>query len=528
MDKSEIKTEADQSEAQSKPEAQTAEATRVEVVQTLERPTLEKLLSGIRKKEGDLRADQAEKTAYLFETLDTVPKDFSGEAFIESEGMKQSFKEGVGTDNLYNANAVRMRDGNLNALHGPRADFFKEISKAIPPKSRILHIGCGGDMVPEGVLTPQGHEVIHTDASKSVTDGLKWVVGERAFAADLIDLDHYLSEKSMDILVGNSVLGYVAPRKLKAVVGQIAKVMAHGGIFTFDMAPHDTYFRIAKQTTQETVINNSQPDPGELIRFIDRFGPNQGPSAYALHYSRMLQSVQVAILRLLEDCFGKLGFGAVSSKATMETPRGPMISWTLRVARDPVAHARLLQRTAAESDLPSEEEAGKIQCAMMHVDRGQGMEICKQLGIVTDWRKASWNAMQALMTDYFKRDLDPEIRKQVVAESSPDAIFEKIRAVAESGQDYPSSKLDEAVCHDQQLKSMFIQGALLNGASEEEAMEIIDQKIDEAYLELNRKLIPSPFRERLEQQEAAAKKEKREERRKERQKKREKKQKRKR
>lgn len=258
---------------------------------------------------------------------------FTGEAYVEREEAVVSFKEG-GFPNYYEAGIVRTRDASLGRLKDPREKAFTSLAAGIPENKRILNVGAGGDVVPIQAYLEAGHEVISTDFSQNVVDILKGRVSAPGFACDLVNLKQFVPENSIDVLIGNSVMGYLNIDKVSDVVENLESVMKEGAVFTFDLTPHPSYFTILKDNDEKSVVNDSAPDPAVLIRLMNKYGIEEGLRLMSHYQFAINCSVQGGTMLVLKDLFEEKGWTVKFGVRTMDTNiNGAKLIHTLRIGK---------------------------------------------------------------------------------------------------------------------------------------------------------------------------------------------------
>ncbi len=176
-----------------------------------ESKTAQEVASAAELKAAALR--QARRDSTTREFKDTfVPSSFSGDAFSIEDGQLLRFVDGLETDNIYTMAAVEVRGQVLDVSYDGRVKMFQRLFANLKPGVLALNIGCGHDVAIEVASAACNISVVHTDASSAVVRTFREKVGGRAFAANLADLDKILEEKSVDLAIGNSVMGYLSPR----------------------------------------------------------------------------------------------------------------------------------------------------------------------------------------------------------------------------------------------------------------------------------------------------------------------------
>jgi hypothetical protein len=325
-----------------------------------------------------------------------------------------------------------------------------------------------------------GHEVLSTDFGQSTVDALRARIDHPVFACDLAHLDSVLPE-AVDVVIGNSTLAYIDPKKLGRVVQNVAGAMRVGGVFTFDLAPHPSYFIIANGKTKRQIANESGADPAKLLEFIRRYGRQDGINAMAVFTYYQTLSVNMAMVQTLRELFERSGLRAIGGMLHLQNEHGGHETClTLRVSREP---SSLLDRVAGEQDLPSwpiAEEPAAIQAAfrLELVDRASGEELARALGIHEDRRQDPWLVAAYVMQNQRARDLPSALREEILNEIAPSIYATRIKPYVDGTQVFvPPPPLPFLLQQDQVIHKMVITG--VGGLD----MDLADLRIDQLYAE---------------------------------------------
>jgi len=73
----------------------------------------------------------------------------------------------------------------------------------------------------------------------------------------------------VDVIVGNSVMGYLEPSKVDRIVRVLHESMTRGAVFTFDLNPHPAYFELLDEKERDTCINAGCADPTKLLELVE-------------------------------------------------------------------------------------------------------------------------------------------------------------------------------------------------------------------------------------------------------------------
>lgn len=493
---------------------------RMKLGEQLERPDFAQLVEEARQKSEEIRSSNREAASHHFSDSNSADSRFEGEAYVTSEGLVLPFKYGIEMDNIYTIQATQMRAGDLEIQNDARDPFFNRLIEDFPDGTRILNIGCGLDMSLERAASARKVELLHTDGSRGVVRKIREDVGGRAFAANLVDLDKILPARSIDVVMGNSVMGYASPLKIRSIIEQVERVADKGAVFTFDMTPHGNYYQIFEGNREQHIINSSGGDPVKLNELIDQYGPEQGPAAFWFYYGLRAQAVQLGTINFLKEEFEKLGLKGQISRKMLYSRAGDIVVWMLRLARE--GSEELLNSIRGErvitldqaNWLREADKSDEIRLPFVHIDRTQAGPIAKKLGLPSGKRQAPWEVLQFMNEGEFP--LDPAVKQDLISRHSPFVAHAKIKTVVESGDFEPLRPIPEERQYDQALKAMFLRGQLphLEHLPEEEAVAIVDRKIDQRYLEKERARKRAQEDQKRQAKDKAAKKKKKEQRKK--------------
>lgn len=401
----------------------------------------------------------------------------AGEVYVESVGAVVDVFNNE-TEFFYIPEILPTRDNLLSTQRDFRRAFYVRVAAQLPSRSRVLVIGCGGDTAPIEAFQLAGHEVIATDFNQEIVDAMQRRVDTPTFACDLVHLDEVLPEP-VDVVFGNSTLGYVAPSKLRKVVSNVSGGSRLGGVFTFDLTPHPHYFYMATDKRAQTVANESSPDPADLLAFVERLGVAKGIAAMAAYHAARTLAVGGALLAILRREFEASGARCATFAYDIVNGRGgkhPSLS--LRVSR---GFETLLQPVVPERaygeprDLIREDREGGSMLVLPYIDRGMGEALARRLGVHRSWRDDAW-----LVGDYLRkhqpgREAVREARAAVQADIDPELYATRISRFVD-GQDYtPPPRPRFAVLRDQYLRKMYLAG----DANVDQ--ETVDRAIDAAY-----------------------------------------------
>jgi hypothetical protein len=374
-----------------------------------------------------------------------------------------------------------MRANFLADAADSRQRLFEGIAGQFPSHARVLNIGAGGDPTPVRAMAAAGHEVISTDMALSTVAALLTLVAEPVFACDLAHLGDALPAP-VDCMIGNSVLGYVAPGKLATVVGNVAAAMTQGGVFTFDQTPHPHYFVMAEASPFEPIINVSAPHPEQLLAYVERYGIHDGINAMAYDALYRPTAVNLAVIDTLRILFARHGMSCRIGSVPLALQSGShAVCLTLRVSRHAVSD--ILQPlpgetlydtiTAAFADRASERPPW---LGMTYLDREMGERLARVLGIHRDRQTDPWAVARFVAENQAAENLSHSIRDEVIGSFSPEAFRSRIMPFVTGEQTFVIPRaMDPARAADQTLHNGVMRGML--PLTPEQA----DLRIDHAY-----------------------------------------------
>lgn len=460
------------------------------------RKTLDEFVAEIRKNIETLRNQQRSEVRHVFPSLPDQESHFTGEAFVDSVGTVVNFINGQ-ADFFYTPEAIPMRKNTLDFFRVSRRKFFDSVAGQIPDHSRVLNIGAGGDVDPVKCFHNAGHEIISTDMAENTLRALQSEVASPAFACDLANLDQVLLQGSVDVIIGNSTLGYLDPAKVSKIIENLSRAMKHGGVFSFDLAPHPRYFAILAGKREQTVLNESSPDPYELLDLIERYGVEDGLNAMAYYSHYKTLAVNMAVVELIKKEFEKNGMSCATGavRLTEENDIG-LSSLTLRVSKD---RPELLQPVEGEDlygdplfQLRDEANgAAPPGFIMASLDRKSGPMLAKKFAIPCDARRAPW-AVARYIAEHQNANALPQSLKNQVLDSLDPRVYAASIVPYLLGKEFERPKaLPRHVALDQTFHKMIILG------DSYVSPEVADAKIDAAYAVYEQKQRAIADRDRL-------------------------------
>jgi len=343
----------------------------------------------------------------------------TGDVFIESIGTIVSVDQGK-TEYYYTKDAIGMRDRvGLEFEHSDRITMFEYLGTALPAGSRILNIGAGGDDAMVSGLQNAGHDVINTDFSQEAVNILKQRTGAPGFAVDLVNLGLVLPQNGVDIIMGNSTLGYLEPQKIRLVAEQLAAVMDKGGVFTFDLAPHPNYAKAMDPKDVQTVVNEMDMDPGQLLANIEKFGPEKGVQITKLETGIKAHSLECSIMGIWQKLFSEYGF---KTRISMTNTIIGLLG-VLRVAKHDEDVLRALDEESVFDDANAmwSAHADMVRVPFVCIDSHSGPKIAGALGIDFDPKR-----LCERVTFEIDEATDPETRSTVMQKFSPAEVIKKL------------------------------------------------------------------------------------------------------
>lgn len=448
---------------------------------------IDDLVARLRSSAAELRAQKHADASRVFGTVLDAPSDFSGKAFVESEGLVLDFFEGVETNNIYTSASLTLRSPVLALQEDAREEFFARLLNPLDGYSPVLNIGCGGDLAIEKAASEAGIAIVHTDASADVVESLCSEVGGRAFSANLVDLGPIVPDDSFDLIVGNSVMAYVAPHEMARALEQVARIARRGCVFTFDMTPHPCYFRLFDGRPTPSVINESGGDPRKLDELIDAYGPDEAPGAFWHHHILRSHFIQVVLMRCLRTELKRHGLTVQISRTSLQLREDSMSVWILRAARDPDGDASILTPLEDELRISDDDESWregldeKARAFFVHIDRNQARPIARKLGLPHGARDAPWEVLR--FVNGRDHHLSDETRVAVEASFDLESVEETIAEAIRRAEPPKDPRLPQAIALDQSIRAQCIRGQIpqLAGVPEHEARAWVEEKIDRAY-----------------------------------------------
>lgn len=447
------------------------------------RPPLDVLCEQIRLAVRDHRISVRRQAEHRFPGVQAAfDARFTGRAFIADVGLEVEVVRGE-TEAFYTVGIAEWRDVVLETQGEGRTEFFREIASALPPKSRILNIGAGGDLAPIVAFRSCDHEVVCTDAARTVTDRLEDLAGVPCFNADLVTLGSLLPQGAFDIVFGNSTLAYIGPSKILPALEQVSNAMTRGGVFTFDMTPLPDYLQAIEPSHRRAVVNDLDPDPRQLAALIRAHGAEQGLHAMAFRSLVRGQSLQLGLLLLLKDIF--TGFGLNCRLGFKEVKlRGRLPVWTLWVDRQP----GLFGRIPGEQDVDVDRAWRDItdmrdwHFTMKAIARPQAKEIGDLLGVsYRDERHAGWIVPMHVTRSADVAHLANDLRVAIAEEYSPHRSKESIRQWITEGPVVRQPEIPQAWILDQTLRKRAFDEIASGRADQDAEMARTDAMIDAAY-----------------------------------------------
>lgn len=356
-------------------------------------------------------------------------------------------------EHLYDEVAVELRDRMIAASAPHRRAMFQRVFAEVPSQASVLNIGAGGDTTLIEALLSRTPNVLSTDFHERVVSRLRRE-GHRALAFDLEHATEVIPEP-VDCLVGNSVLGFIDPARLQRIVRQLPRLFTRGAVFTFDLAPHGKYFRLADDVNAPPAANESSVSPLVLLDFIRRLGASKGIDAWA-HYAWVRNIATdyavyraIALLFEAEGCFTRLS--RIDNAGV----------WVLRVAHNPMSsllELSSLERSFEAADLDAELMKNTVFTPLLYVDRDSGFRLAQALGVSADRRHAAWAVPKFVAEQQNCRRLtSPALRDNVNAlqiDQRITRIHEAVRTAV-----VPTFRpLDKRVALDQTVHKMVLKG----------------------------------------------------------------------
>jgi hypothetical protein len=349
-----------------------------------------------------IRTTRCEAAARVLPRVpNVIDRSVNGVVFVEEIGDVLEFTQGA-IGPVYLPQALVMRGVSLRENADVRNAAFSAIAAGLSP-SVILSVGAGRDTTLISAFLGAGHAVLSTDFAVNVVAELAHVTSAPTFAADLVDLKALFEESSIDYIIGNSTLGYVAPTKIKAVVEGLVSVVRCGGVFTFDLTPYPDYYVLARGVaTAETCVNASRPDPQHLLECVSKYGKVQGIAAAAAYSNRLSMSVQLAVISVLRELFFAFGFFCTVTWKHLSYTNGMLPLFSLRVSRE--ADGAALVATDGEDVIDDLDDLfanqidfSKHRYVPSAMDRGRASALMSLMGASCNLREAPLRVVEECM-----------------------------------------------------------------------------------------------------------------------------------
>ncbi len=421
-----------------------------------------------------LRGELQASAATILESMSEPRAELTGEAYVRSVGTTVTFLRGK-AEYFYEAEGLPIRDRGLAGVAPVRDLLFDAIAAQCPVNSRVLNIGAGGDAALVQRFAGAGHEVVSTDFAENTVQVLAQRITAPTFACDLVNLGRVLPEP-VDVVVGNSVMGYLDPSKVDRVVRVLHDAMTRGAVFTFDLTPHPSYFDLIDGKERDTLINSSGADPTKLLELVRRYGPKHGLGAMAYYVACRSLSAKLAVVTLLRARFARLGARCAPGAVMLKR----LSSLTLRVSRsfDPIL-------APVQGETPYDDADAYLTAFVLsappprfdlrYIDRAAAEALARELGIHRGAREDPW-----LLADHCARSQDAaslpdDIRNEVLAETRPSKYAARLEPYL-AGKPMPERvPLSKAVAFDQMCHCAVLDRALAIDLGE------ADRRIDAMY-----------------------------------------------
>jgi hypothetical protein len=405
-------------------------------------------MAAVHERLAALRSDLEASAPTVLETIAEAPSDLTGDAYVRSVGTTVQLRHGK-ADYLYEPEGLHIRDRGLAASSSGRDELFDAIAAQCPPGSRVLNVGAGGDAALVQRFGRAGHEIVSTDFAENTVTALAARIASPAFACDLVHLDRALPEP-VDMIVGNSVMGYLDPSKVDRVVRVLHGLMARGAVFTFDLTPHPSYFDLVEEKKRETCINAGGADPSKLLELVRRYGAKHGLGAMAYYVACRNLSAKLALVSLLRARFASLGARCASGAIMVKR----LASLTLRVSTSFDAILEAVPRETPYDDADAYvadfiQRAPPPRFDLRYIDRGVGEALARALNIHRSTREDPWLVAEHVARAQDAAGLPAEVRDAIVAETMPSRYVARIEPYV-AGKAMPEREpLPKAIAFDQ-------------------------------------------------------------------------------
>jgi hypothetical protein len=435
---------------------------------------LHEFMAAVHERIALLRGELQASASTVLESMPEPSAELAGEVYVRSVGTTVKLVRGR-ADHMYEPEGLHIRDRGLAAGSSARDALFDAIALQLPAGSRVLNVGAGGDAALVQRFARAGHEVVSTDFAENTVRALAARVASPTFACDLVNLGRVLPEP-VDVIVGNSVLGYLEPSKVDRIVRALHESMTLGAVFTFDLAPHPAYFDLLEEKKRDTCVNAGGADPAKLLELVRKYGAKHGLGAMAYHVACRNLAAKLAVVSLLRTRFASLGARCAPGAVMVKR----LASLTLRVSKtfDPILE--LVHPETAYDDADAY-LTGFIQRAppprfdLRYVDRVTGEALARALGIHRGAREDPWLVAEHVARFQDAAGLPAEVRDEVLAETMPSRYATRIEPYL-AGRPMPEREpLPKAVAFDQTCHCWVLDGALPIDVHE------ADRRIDAMY-----------------------------------------------
>lgn len=435
-----------------------------------------------------LRRELKSSTGRIIDVLPGMGSTVNGSIYVESIGATVCFHNGV-MENFYTPHGILSRDRLISRWNESRKELFSHIARQFPSGSRIINIGAGGDVTPIKIMQEHKHEIISTDFAEDSIELLRSRISAPAFAGDLLYINRLVPEP-VHFVIGNSTLAYITPAKLAEVVKNIYGIMNLGGVFTFDMMPHESYFNIIHQREAQTLINECEANPLKLSEYISKYGIQDGINAMAYFVFYQGYSANLAMIDCIKRLFEELGARCTTGIVQSKTENGNTSWFTLRVAKADYSILEKVDReilyTSTSQQFLESLSGSSPSYEIGYIDRKSAIELADKLAIKCNEKAAPWLVARFVKDNQDSKKLPQSVRNAVLKEIDPVMFAETIMPYILRKKTYiPPKALDLDVAYDQFMHYQVLSGS--QRISTEQADKEIDLKYEQARIRFQKK-----------------------------------------
>lgn len=344
---------------------------------------------------------------------------------------------------------------------------------------QVLNVGAGGDTQPIRSLHACNIEVVSSDYAESTVSELKRRIEHPVFACDLIHINELLPENSFDYIIGNSVLAYVELRKIPTVVSNIVNIMKTGGIFTFDMTPHPDIYSVISKRSEATILNESSPDPADLLDLFAEFGVQDGLNLFPYFNHIRSLSGQIAFLHLLKETFESYGCSVQLTRSTLDDDGPLLIIYIMQVSLNNNPVQPILDGStpvSLNSSTVWQEDKLRPSHPIEYIDRHWASKLNKAMSTTLSIPELFLHIAHSQDSSLAKEEHIQNLSQKF----SPSLIVEELRPYLEGRRVMPLRKPSSGRLFEQAAwRSFFHERPPFGSLSEEQMISVIEGKYEE-------------------------------------------------